>query len=171
LTPARHVEIVNETAVQVNEEALERIATAGLASEDVGGQLVIALVEPPVIEELNVRYRGVEGPTYVLSFSAGGDDEWPEPDELDQTASAIDDLGELVIAPEIVRQYAAEEGNSWDRQLAWTVLHGILHLLGHDHEADEGDMREREQALLSRVDPLVRNEGSVVRPPQGASPR
>jgi probable rRNA maturation factor len=170
LTSARVVEIVNETAVQVNEELLGRIAEAALASEDAEGQVVIALVEPHVIEELNVRYRDVEGPTDILSFPAGDDDEWPAPAPDDQAEAAVGDLGELVVAPEIVRQYAAEERNSWDRQLAWTVLHGILHLLGHDHDVDEGDMRAREQRLLRMVDPLVREEGSVIRPPQGASP-
>jgi rRNA maturation RNase YbeY len=166
---ARRVDIVNETDVRLSEGLLRQIAETALASEQAEGQVVIALVDALVIEELNVRYRREEGPTDVLSFPASTDDEWPDPVPPDAAEAPLAELGDLVVAPDIVRQYAAEEGNSWDRQLAWTVIHGILHLLGQDHEADEGEMRAHEQVLLRSVEDLVAANGSLVKPAEDAS--
>ena len=52
-------------------------------------------------------------------------------------------------------RYAAEEGREAIIQLGWTLIHGTLHLAGYDHETDQGEMREREQELLRRLDGRV----------------
>jgi rRNA maturation RNase YbeY len=56
----------------------------------------------------------------------------------------------------VVQRYARSDGVDPGQQLAWTLVHGTLHLVGYDHERDEGEMREREKALLKGFDPLVR---------------
>ena len=76
--------------------------------------------------------------------------------------SACPLLGEVVICPALVRRYAAEAGTTSGYQLGWTVVHGMLHLLGYDHEQDRGEMRPREQVLLERL---------AVRAPRPRPPR
>jgi probable rRNA maturation factor len=84
----------------------------------------------------------VEGPTDVLSF--GCDEPCPTPGDEPIT------LGDVVIAPEEAERQAAELGHSVEHELDVLLVHGILHLLGYDHEAegDSGAMAAREAAIL-----------------------
>jgi probable rRNA maturation factor len=112
----------------------------------------VAFVGEQEIAELNRLYRDLDIPTDVLSFrEADSEVGWPE---APKTEGA--DLGEMVICPAVVGRYALEEGGDPDTQMGWTILHGALHLLGYDHETDDGAMRTREQALLSKLDRQVR---------------
>jgi probable rRNA maturation factor len=126
------------------------LAGAVLEIEDFTDPVVVALVDEPAISELNQRYRGLAGSTDVLAFRyADGEDSWPG--EQDVPAG-----GEVAVCPAVVRRYSDEEGDDPGRRLAWTIIHGVLHLLGYDHETDEGEMRQREQELLRELGPLVR---------------
>ena len=60
-------------------------------------------------------------------------------------------LGEVVVCASVVTRYAREDGVDGAEQLAWTIVHGVLHLLGYDHEVDHGEMRDRERALLPEL--------------------
>ena len=153
---ARCVEVIDESGSGSSVEAVSGLVESVLKAEDVEGGVTVAFVEEPVIAELNLRYRGVDGSTDVLSFQEdGGGGEWPG----DPTSGAdgcgnagvTRELGEVLVCPAVVRRYAAEEGQEPSRQMAWTIIHGVLHLLGYDHEADKGEMREREQALLAEL--------------------
>jgi probable rRNA maturation factor len=88
-------------------------------------ELSVTLVGPTKMRALNRRYRKVDKPTDVLSFPL------PGPNIAGYTAVS---LGDLFICPKVVREKAKE----WDRavrtQMQWTIVHGLLHLAGHDHE-------------------------------------
>lgn len=128
--------------------AFERLAAFVLDREDapVYTELSIAIVEIAEMTELNQRYRGKEGPTDVLSF------------ECDDLCAAEPDepvtLGDVVIAPAIAEVQAEEYGHTVEQELNLLLVHGVLHLLGYDHEADTdaSAMQARERALLTAWD-------------------
>jgi probable rRNA maturation factor len=124
--------------------AFERLAGFVLSREEVpdAAELSIAVVDPDEMAHLNERYRGVEGPTDVLSF---GCDDWCAADGDEPIA-----LGDVVIAPVIAAMQAEEMDVTVEQELNLLLTHGILHLLGYDHESDEDAtvMQERERVLL-----------------------
>lgn len=126
-------------------DAFERLAAFVLERENAPElvELSIAIVAIPEMAELNERYRGKEGPTDVLSFGCDDPCAVTAPDEPVT-------LGDVVIAPEIAEDQAAEYGHTIEEELNLLLVHGVLHLLGYDHEDDEDAvvMQERERALL-----------------------
>jgi probable rRNA maturation factor len=123
-----------------------------MSAEDADGAVSLAMVDEAEMTELNERFRDCAGPTDVLSFWQDDDEgTWPDP-----TGQQARDWGEVVVCPSVVQRYAAQQGGDPDTQLGWAVMHGVLHLLGHDHERDGGEMRRREQALLLELAPEVR---------------
>ena len=90
--------------------------------------------------DLNARWRGREGPTDVLSFSLL---------EGDHAERRGDLLGDVVIGVEVACRQAADAGHSLDEELLRLLIHGVLHLLGHDHEDDaEARVMQAEEARL-----------------------
>jgi rRNA maturation RNase YbeY len=150
------VEVADGVGLGRIEPALQQMATAVLEAERISGSVVIAFVDEDAIRELNERYRGIDQPTDVLSFryadEAAGEADMPGEPAGPGTAPEI---GELVVCPAVVARYAAEEKAAGNRQFGWTLIHGLLHLAGYDHEADTGQMRAREQQLLASLAPLV----------------
>jgi rRNA maturation RNase YbeY len=144
------VEVVDQVGLTGGDQPIVELVKAVLQAEGVAGELVVALVDEKTITDLNRRYRGLEEPTDVLSFRAlEGAADWPR--TLGDEAA-----GELIVCPAVVARYALEDGRSANLQLSWTLIHGVLHLLGYDHEADQGEMRVREQALVDALGPLSR---------------
>ena len=92
------------------------------------------------IHDLNRRFRNVDRPTDVLSF--------PDGDVL-PTGQRF--LGEIVISLDTARRQARDLAHGEDRELMELVLHGVLHLLGYDHERDQGDMDEIELSLREEL--------------------
>ena len=129
----------------VKRRSLNVLARQTLAVEQVEGPVVlsIAVVDNRTIEGLNRRYRGVDSATDVLSFALGSNGSVDE-DGL---------LGEVVIALPTARRQASEARHSLDDELAHLLVHGILHILGYDHESqsDAKRMRAREESLLGRT--------------------
>ena len=125
--------------------AFERLATFVLDREDVpdNSELSIAIVALAEMTELNTGHRGKEGPTDVLSFPMDDEETVLGPDEPVL-------LGDVIIAPEVAEAQAAEYGHTVEEELNLLLVHGVLHLLGYDHESDEdaGVMQARERALL-----------------------
>lgn len=125
-------------------EAFERLATFVLTMEDVPTltELSIALVDEDEMAQLNEQYRGVGGTTDVLSF--GCDDPCPTPGDEPIM------LGDVIIAPTVAERQAAELGHSVEHELDVLLVHGVLHLLGYDHEEDAAAdvMAAREAAIL-----------------------
>ena len=126
-------------------EAFERLGAFAMRLEDVpdSAELSIAIVGADEMAHLNEKYRGVEGPTDVLSF--GCDD--PCPADSDEPIT----LGDVIIAPEVAERQAAELGTTVESELNLLLVHGLLHLLGYEHDDDEkaAAMQAREAAILS----------------------
>ena len=117
------------------------VRTAGLAAwlrsvapGRARGTITVAVVPDRRVRALNRRYRRKDFPTDVLSFPAD------EPGEL----------GDVVIAHGVAARQAAAAGHSLSTELRVLALHGLLHLLGYDHERDDGTMRRLERRLRVR---------------------
>jgi probable rRNA maturation factor len=109
-------------------------------------ELSIRFVDETEIAALNHAHLGHHGPTDVLSFPIEDD-----PHSAGGVGSAPVLLGDVVICPEVAFRNAPEHGVTYDAELALLIVHGILHILGMDHEADEEaeEMEARERTLLA----------------------
>lgn len=94
------------------------------------GSVTVALVTDAQIRRLNRTFRKKDDTTDVLSFPA-----------------SAGDLGDIVIAAGVAKRQAREAGHSLQTELRVLALHGLLHLLGYDHERDNGEMERAEQRL------------------------
>jgi probable rRNA maturation factor len=147
------VDVFDETDLGVPTDGVAELVRAVLELEGAQGTLVVAFVEEDAIKDLNDRDRGLPEPTDVLSYCARDEEaDWPGPFP---EGDASLELGEVIVCPALTRLYAEEGGREPGGQLAWTIIHGVLHVLGYDHEEDEGEMRRREQALLEELRPLT----------------
>lgn len=130
----------------VEQAALIGLAQRALAAEGVPGSAVLSVVVTgdERVRELNRRYRSIDAPTDVLSFGM------QEADGFVTPPGSAAQLGEIVISYPTAARQAAEAGHSVDEELAHLLVHGVLHLLGHDHVAAEEAraMLAREEALL-----------------------
>jgi probable rRNA maturation factor len=130
---------------------VRRYAEQAVAAEGLAGryELAVTLVEDERIRELNREHRDKDEVTDVLSFPLVDEDTagfvLPE--------GASTHLGDVVIALGRMREQAAEYGHSVERELAYLTVHGVLHLLGYDHEEDEArmHMRAREEHILAEL--------------------
>jgi len=128
--------------ISVDVDRWQRLALEVLVDSEVGGELTLTFLDRDDIAELNAEHMGKSGPTDVLSF--------PMDDEpLDGVPTL---LGDVVISPAVAADQFAEHAGTLDDEFALLVVHGILHVLGHDHaEHDESAaMRSRELDLLER---------------------
>ncbi|HXN27876.1 MAG TPA: rRNA maturation RNase YbeY [Candidatus Acidoferrales bacterium] len=134
--------------------------------------LTVALVSDAQIARWNRAYRGKNRPTDVLSFPADGSQAEPATSRKQHqprpargtrarrhsaaraaaaSAAAPENLpgylGDIAIAPAVARRNALRLGRAFDHEMRILILHGILHLLGYDHETDSGEMDRRENRL------------------------
>ena len=152
-----------------------RLAENVLADEGVRGEAEVSLlfVDEEAIADLNSRFLGKEGPTDVLAFPI--DDEPAESGRSPDSggtgpgfASEPDEapmlLGDVVICPAVAERNAPEHAGTYDDELALLVVHGLLHIIGMDHEdPDEAEaMEARERELLGR-------HYKPTRPPDGSA--
>jgi probable rRNA maturation factor len=121
--------------------------------------LTICLVTPSDIAGLNRAYRGKSRPTDVLSFpgnvrhSKSGRERKVRQRKAGAAGrlSSASYLGDIAIAPSIARANARRFGRTLDDEMRILILHGILHLMGYDHETDSGQMDRREQRLRAEL--------------------
>lgn len=109
----------------------------------------ICLVGDREIRELNAAYRGKSRPTDVLSFT------WQEEESAGRGPAGKElrgFLGDVVISAPTARRNARAEGHPTRTEIRWLILHGVLHLLGYDHETDAGQMTALELALREKLD-------------------
>ncbi len=145
------VDVDEPYAAEVDADTLEQLVGHVLRGEGVGApaEVSIWVTNEEELHRLNQTYRGKDSSTDVLSF--GNED-----DADSAFVSAPDQpryLGDLAISfPHVVRQ-AEEYGHTRQRELSYLVTHGLLHLLGYDHEepAEAQVMRAREEALLGAL--------------------
>jgi len=143
-----------DVAVAVSDDFLDEVSAErisallarvleGEAVED-GAGLTIEIADDELLHELNREHRGVDGPTDVLSFAAEEGEAFPgAPDQPRY-------LGDIAVSVETVRRNAAEAGLTTAQEIDHVLVHGVLHLLGWDHESDEDEaaMRAREESYL-----------------------
>jgi pyridoxine 5-phosphate synthase len=134
---------------RINSRLLQRRAGALLRECRVAGYgLSILMVDDQEISWLNEHYRHKSGPTNVLSF--------PLSDGAGKDLSLVPvrELGDIVISVDTAWREAIEFNQSLHERLTWLITHGLLHLLGYDHEVSEADaviMQDKEQELLTRL--------------------
>jgi len=164
MTPARRITVSVQAAVEPAEVpksllpaavAVRQWARAVLSQQGRGGEVTVRIVGAEEGAALNQRYRHKTGPTNVLSFPYGPPEE---------TMSLL--LGDIVICAPVVLAEAGAQGKAPDAHWAHMVVHGVLHLLGYDHETDREarDMEALEAALLRRLgysDPYGENARSA----------
>ena len=129
------IEINNESGMEVDESALQRLAVFALDHLHVhpDADLAILLVDEAAIEQLHVQWMDEPGPTDVLSFPM---DELRPGNEDEITPPGL--LGDIVLCPQVAVGQAETAGHSTQDELLLLTAHGILHLLGFDHaEPDE----------------------------------
>lgn len=111
--------------------------------------LSVTLTTPQVIKELNKEYRNIDKETDVLSFPMF------EKQEIEERKNPIvvEVLGDIVISIPRVEEQAKEYGHSFERELAYMVVHGFYHLMGYDHMEDDDKkiMREKEENVLQKL--------------------
>ncbi|MBN9465788.1 rRNA maturation RNase YbeY [Brevundimonas sp.] len=119
------------------ETVVRRAATAALGT--VAGDVVVLLTDDGAVRDLNARFRDKDKPTNVLSFPA------PE--------TAEPHLGDIVLAYGVCADEAAAQGKSLADHLSHLVVHGVLHLLGRDHEddAEAEEMEAEEREILAGI--------------------
>lgn len=119
-------------------EALAETA-ASAALGDVAGGVVVMLADDATVHDLNRRFRGKDSATNVLSFPAA-----PNPE---------DGLGDIALAYGVCAREAAEQGKALSDHVRHLVVHGVLHLLGYDHEDEvEAEVMEGlERDILARL--------------------
>ncbi|WP_284878157.1 rRNA maturation RNase YbeY [Brevundimonas sp. MEB006b] len=131
-------------ALPAAEAVVERAAQASLGT--VEGDIVVLLTDNAAVRELNGRFRDKDRPTNVLSFPA------PE--------NAFPHLGDLVLAYGVCATEAEAQGKTLADHLSHLVVHGVLHLLGRDHEddAEAEEMEAEEREILAQIgvaDPYI----------------
>ena len=115
---------------------LRRVLEGAAQALSIEGEVALVLTGDRAVRALNARYRGKDRPTDVLSFPGGG---------------AKQELGDIVISVETARKNARALGRTLDQELDVLALHGFLHVLGYDHETDDGTMDRLERRLRRRL--------------------
>lgn len=127
------IELDNETDFLVDLELIETI-TSTLTTKDI--ELIVTTNEE--IQTINNEYRGKNTPTDVLSFPL---EDMP-----------FSPLGSIIISIDFVNEKANEYNHTNMQEFALLYIHGILHLLGYDHEVDNGEHRQKECELIEKFD-------------------
>jgi len=138
----RETQALEQTVIEVLTKAAEVLEL------DPATEVSVVFVDDAHIQELNRDYRGKDTPTDVLSFALN------EGDEL-EIMGAPDEymLGDIVISLETAQRQAEEFGHSVQREVAYLAVHGMLHLIGYDHETEEErqEMRRQEEQILAML--------------------
>jgi probable rRNA maturation factor len=121
---------------RVNRARLQGVLRRAAGALGVEGEVSLVLAGDRAVRALNARYRGKDAPTDVLSFPGGGGEAG---------------LGDIVISVETAARNARSLGRTLPRELDVLALHGFLHVLGYDHETDDGTMERLEARLRRRL--------------------
>ena len=156
--PEINISIKRNLNLPVDKNWLENIAKTTLKAEVISpaSEMGLLITDSKTIHKLNRIYRDVDKPTDVLAFQMTSDKKRGPGMEFISAPDGIIHLGEVVISyPQAVRQ-AQEQGHDVTHELALLIVHGVLHLLGYDHElpTEEGRMRNREAEILSLLNLL-----------------
>ena len=141
--PKVHLEIVREAALAFDDEWVTRVVTAAIVSAGrrTRATLTVLFADDEHLRHLNRTFRGIDKATDVLSFESGG------------PASGAAYVGDVAISVPRALEQGDRHGHGAAREVGYLLVHGVLHLLGFDHEADADQvtMRVAEEDALSRV--------------------
>jgi probable rRNA maturation factor len=121
---------------RVRPRRLREVLRGAARALGISGEVALVLTGDRPLRALNARYRGQDRPTDVLSFPGPGGEAG---------------LGDIVISLDTAARNARALGRSLDRELDVLALHGFLHVLGYDHETDDGTMDRLERRLRRRL--------------------
>ncbi len=138
------IDIDNKTSLEVNKQFLQKIVASVTKKE-----IELVITSNDEIQKINKEYRNIDKPTDVLSFPY---EEMP-----------MSPLGSIVISQDFVISKSEELGHTQEDEFTLLFIHGLLHLLGYDHEIDNGQMRQEEEKLILQLklprSLIVRTEG------------
>lgn len=139
------LEITNLTSSPVDEEFLREIAKKVLEGEKKEGRISLVFVGPNRMRKLNFRYKKKNRVTDILSFPAISSKDFVEPPKKEK------ELGEIVICLREIKKRAKRENLDFQKELARTFIHGLLHLCGYDHKKpkEEEAMAKKEKEYLN----------------------
>lgn len=128
------IDLNNESGEVADEQGLVGLATFALAELRIHPQsdLSILLVDEETMASYHERFMDLPGPTDVMSFPM---DELRAPDPDEEPPLGL--LGDIVLCPQVTSRQAAENGRRPDEEAEYLLVHGLLHLLGHDHAEPE----------------------------------
>jgi probable rRNA maturation factor len=155
------IQIDKDFQKHLRKEWLRRVVEHSLAARDIASEVELGLLitDDETVRKLNQEYRGVDEPTDVLSFALV--EKKPGSSSFVTPPDGLLHLGEVVISyPQAARQ-AEENNHQVKEEVALLVIHGILHLLGYEHDepAREREMRALEERILSG---LLKNVGTPI---------
>jgi len=139
--------VVNTTQIKVSKKYLRKVVEKILEEENFKDdfEASLVLVGDKKMRSLNKKYRGSDKATDVLSFDLNWDAKELKYDKTRQ--------GEIIISlDQVKRQVKKIEGNSFRKELSLLLIHGVLHLLGYNHE---GTLKEKKRRMLSRQEELL----------------
>jgi probable rRNA maturation factor len=125
------IDIDNRTSYEVDTQILNNIANF-MSNKDI--ELIIT--DNDEIKSINTQYRNINKPTDVLSFPY---------EDMPMTP-----LGSIVISVDFVKEKAKELNHHQNEEFSLLFIHGLLHILGYDHETDNGEMRKKEEELIKK---------------------
>jgi probable rRNA maturation factor len=131
----RIIDLDNQTDISINIEVLENIAQSLTKRE-----IELIVTDNKTIQALNSEYRAKDKATDVLSF--------PINSTFGEEIIPGMTLGSIVISADLVKEKSAELGHKIEDELSLLFIHGLLHLLGFDHEVDKGEMRRKEKEII-----------------------
>ncbi len=147
--------INNPDFPEISEQTMSSLSSLGEIILKAHGreqaEVGLTLVDYEYIQQLNRDYRGIDAPTDVLSFAL---EEGEEPAEqfFDQETRPPELLGDVVICVPRAQEQAKDYGHTFERELHYLAAHGLLHLLGYDHqnETERKVMRAKEEEFLAK---------------------
>jgi probable rRNA maturation factor len=173
-SPTREIDIIIDQPfdIEASEDWLNMVMQQALRvalADDKAGQVSLLLTDDAAVRDLNRKYRGLDEVTDVLSFSAEFPGHWEGPDEPQVNAQneeevsdnfpfilppdQVPPLGEVIVSCPQAQRQASEKGHALKQELALLMVHGVLHLVGHDHlEAQDTElMQGREHLALQHI--------------------
>ncbi len=141
------IEVYNETNCDAYIKDIENVLKLGLKHMNIKDSYIsVVIVDKDRIHEINKTYRNVDKVTDVISFAFE--------DNAGITPDGLRILGEIYLCMDKAKEQAVEYGHSNKREICYLVIHGLLHLLGYDHEKEEDKkkMRTKEEEILELYD-------------------
>lgn len=140
----------NTTDIKVNEELINSVIAESLRYEGVSDncEVSVTIVDNDEIHSINLKHRGIDRPTDVLSFPLINFENETLPDDGSKIY-----LGDIIISIEKAEEQAKEYGHSLDREIGFLTAHSMLHLLGYDHmvEDEEKIMFKKQEEILNNL--------------------